>query len=186
MKKIIYTRPDGGLTVLHPVEGARLAKAVHFEDGTFMAADPQPVDRFVRQWPVPGAVAVWAETEDEFVARIAAKDVPAGAANAQIVDESAIPADRTFRNAWKAGSGVVEHDMDKAREIQKNTLRAMRAPLLAALDVEFMRALEVNDMAQASAVAAQKQALRDVTADPAIAAATTPEALLAVVPDALT
>jgi len=40
------------------------------------------------------------ETYDEFIARIAAKDVPAGTSY-KIVPVEDIPTDRTFRNAWE-------------------------------------------------------------------------------------
>lgn len=103
----------------------------------------------------------------------------------QELPESAIPSDRTFRDAWKAGNGVVEHDMAKAREIHKDRLRGMRAPKLASLDVDYIRADESGDSAKKAAIKTQKQALRDVTADPRIAAAMTPEELAAIVPDAL-
>jgi hypothetical protein len=48
-----------------------------------------------------------------------------------------------------------------------------------------MRAQEQGDQAKADEIAAKKQALRDVTADPAIDAATTPDELKAVRPDVL-
>lgn len=226
MKKIIYTRPDGGLSVVHPTAGARLALKITLPDGDILenlrvlkesekikpaiyedlteeeiAAGaipgllevaawsdpvtepiPTPADFFRRGWPVEGAVAEWAETEDEFVARIAAKGVPADARNVQIVDAAAIPTDRTFRNAWKSGAGCVDHDMPQCVEIQKQRLRELRAPKLAALDVEFMRAIEAGDTEKQVSIAAQKQALRDVTADPALLAAKTLDALKAVVP----
>lgn len=194
MKRIIYTRPDGGLSVCTPAQGGRLAFWITLADGTVIdARDPVqratkqnppavPVDSLLRRWPVEGAVAEWAETEDEWVARIAAKDVPKDATDVQIVDESAIPTDRTFRNGWKAGMGKVEHDMPKCREIHKDRLRELRAPKLAALDVEYMRALEAGDSALAADIAAQKQVLRDVTKDPAITAAKTVDELKAAVP----
>ena len=56
---------------------------------------------------------------------------------------------------------------------------------LAALDVEYQHADERGDVAEKARIAAKKQALRDVTADPAIEAAQTPEALKAVWPDIL-
>lgn len=185
MKKIIYTRPDGTFVVVHPCEGFRLASAVVLADGTEILALPdqfRPVDNFLRRWPVDGAVARWAESEDEFIARIAAKDVPADATDVQIVDAALIPADRAFRNAWKAGAGRVEHDMDKCREIHKARLRELRAPKLAALDVDFMRALESGDSALMSEISAKKQALRDVTKTPEISAAKSPEELKTVIP----
>ena len=62
-------------------------------------------------------------------------------------------------------------DMAKAKEIHKENIRAVREPLLSALDVEFQRALETS--ADTSAIVAKKNALRDAPADSAIDAATT-------------
>jgi hypothetical protein len=94
-----------------------------------------------------------------------------------------VPADRTFRGAWQFDGNAVEIDMDKARDIHRDHLRAERGPKLAALDVAYMKALE--QAGDTAAIAAEKQALRDVTADARIADATTPEALKALTLDAL-
>ena len=80
---------------------------------------------------------------------------------------------------------MIKVNMDKAREIKKDMIRAERSPKLAALDVEFMRAVEAGDTDLQATIAAKKQALRDATDDPAIASATTPDELKAVVPAAL-
>ena len=52
-------------------------------------------------------------------------------------------------------------DINKAKDITKDRLRAERKPLLEAQDVAFQRALEIN--ADTSAIVAEKQRLRDVT-----------------------
>ena len=185
MKKIVYTI-DWQLHVCVPTEGSRLAHGVKLKSGEVLRAPkPQQVDRFLRLWPVDGAVADWAETEDEFVARIAAKDVPTNAANTLITDAASIPTDRTFRNAWKLGISGVEIDMPMAREIKREHLRVLRKPKIDALDVDYMRADERGDIAEEQRIAILKQALRDVTANPAIEAAKTPEELKTVIPDAL-
>ena len=62
-------------------------------------------------------------------------------------------------------------DMAKAKKIHKTNIRVAREPKLAALDIEFQRALEAS--ADTSAIVAKKQALRDAPADSAIDAATT-------------
>lgn len=54
-------------------------------------------------------------------------------------------------------------NIDKAKAIKLDQLRAERAPKLAALDLAFMRAVERGDLLEQSSIAAQKQALRDVT-----------------------
>ena len=50
----------------------------------------------------------------------------------------------------------------KAEDATRDRLRAEREPRLAALDVQFMRAIEAGQ--DTTAIAAEKQALRDVTA----------------------
>ena len=80
---------------------------------------------------------------------------------------------------------MIKVNMTKAREIKRDQLRAERKPLLEQLDVEFMRAVEAGDAEKQALIAERKQQLRDVTADPAIDAATTPDELKAVWPEAL-
>lgn len=76
-------------------------------------------------------------------------------------------------------------NMQKAVEIKKDMVRAARQPLLDALDIEMMRAIESGDTAKQAEVSAKKQALRDATQDPAILSAQTPEELKAATPAAL-
>ena len=52
-------------------------------------------------------------------------------------------------------------NLSKAKDITKDRLRADRAPLLQALDVQFQRALETN--ADTTEIVAEKQRLRDIT-----------------------
>ena len=57
---------------------------------------------------------------------------------------------------------MITIDLDKAKSITKDRLRAERAPLLAVQDVAFQRALEANG--DTAAIVAEKQRLRDITA----------------------
>jgi hypothetical protein len=52
-------------------------------------------------------------------------------------------------------------DINKAKDITKDRLRAEREPLLLAQDIAFQRALELS--ADTSAIVAEKQRLRDIT-----------------------
>ena len=56
---------------------------------------------------------------------------------------------------------MITINIDKAKAITKDRLRAERAPLLAAQDVAYQRALEAS--ADTSAIVTEKQRLRDVT-----------------------
>ena len=87
----------------------------------------------------------------------------------QEVDASTvtIPDTRHFRNAWKLTGEVIEEDLDAARTLHRQRIRTARAPLLEALDVEYMRLQETG--ADTSACVAKKQALRDAPEAAAIA-----------------
>lgn len=152
MRRIIFTRPDGGLSVVTPV---------------------------INTHPVREQITA-AQAEARAWGRL-----PANAINPQWVSADRVPADRTFRAAWTAGLGSVEHDMEKCRAIHRDHLRTLRKPLLEALDVNYMRAMERGASAEMHAIAEQKQALRDVTASPDIDTAPTPQALKAVMPACL-
>ena len=79
-----------------------------------------------------------------------------------------VPSDRHFRGAWSLSGTVISEDMTKAKEIFKDKIREVRAQLLEAEDVTYMKALEAGDSdAQAASVTA-KNALRDAPAASAI------------------
>ena len=71
---------------------------------------------------------------------------------------------------------MITINLDKAKSITKDRLRAERTPLLQAQDVAFQRALEAD--AETSAIVAEKQRLRDITLQ--VDTATTLEELKAI------
>ncbi len=96
-------------------------------------------------------------------------------------DASAVtmPADRHFRGAWSLSGSVISEDMDVAKEIFRDKVRAVRAPLLDAEDVVYMKALETDDADAKAASVTKKAALRDAPAASAINAASDIAALKA-------
>jgi len=88
---------------------------------------------------------------------VAEKDVLDGA-EYKIIEDTELPKDRVFRNAWNYD---LKEDIPKSKEIWKDKLRADRKPLLAALDVDSMRAIE--DAKDTVAIIAEKNRLRDIT-----------------------
>jgi len=56
---------------------------------------------------------------------------------------------------------TISINLDKAKNIKKESLRQERKPLLEAQDVAFQRALESNS--DTTAIVAEKQRLRDIT-----------------------
>jgi hypothetical protein len=63
---------------------------------------------------------------------------------------------------------MITIDITKAKDIAKDKLRTERAPVLASLDVSYMRAVESGNTELQTAIAEQKQALRDITAHESI------------------
>ena len=84
-----------------------------------------------------------------------------------------VPSDRHFREAWTLNGKVISEDMTKAKEIFKDKIREVRAPLLDAEDVGYMKALEADDADAKTASVTKKKALRDAPAAQAITDADT-------------
>ena len=83
------------------------------------------------------------------------------------------PSDRHFRGAWSLSGKVISEDMTAAKVIFKKKIREVRAPLLDAEDVVYMKALEADDADAKTASVAKKKALRDAPAASAIDSADT-------------
>ena len=84
-----------------------------------------------------------------------------------------VPSDRHFRGAWSLDGTVISEDVTAAKVIFKEKIREVRAPLLEAEDVVYMKALEADDADAKTASVAKKKALRDAPAASAITSADT-------------
>jgi len=147
MDVIVFTRPDGGTTVVIPAYNDRIGGKKR------------------------------GESQEAYLAYVAKKSIPDDATNIHICDDSAIPQDRTFRNAWEQGvNKVPEVSMPKARVLHMDRIRLARNTALAVLDIETMKGRDVQ---------AEKQVLRDIPQTFDLSSATTPEALKALIPDGL-
>lgn len=90
-----------------------------------------------------------------------------------------IPSDRLFRDAWVLNGTVITEDLDAAKDIFRDKIRAVRTPLLEAEDVVYMKALEADDSTAKAASVTKKNALRDAPAAQAITDSTTIDELKA-------
>ena len=88
---------------------------------------------------------------------------------------STMPSDRHFRNAWvfSEDKNTITEDVTAAKVIFKDKIREVRAPLLEAEDVVYMKALEADDATAKAASVAKKKKLRDAPAASAITSADT-------------
>jgi hypothetical protein len=109
-----------------------------------------------------GGVATCIPTGEISIESVLAKDVPQGR-GARIVNAEDLPNEhQDYYDAWEMDATSVTVNLAKAKELTKDRLRAERTPLLAAQDVAFQRALEEGT--DTSAIVAEKQRLRDITA----------------------
>ena len=133
MDKIMYTRPDGGLSIVVPASKEAVEKVLG-----------------------PMSQAAYEQHVWE-------RSVPEDAIDPRPVKDDAIPADREFRNAWVDVSPkpVVDIDVEKARDLKLEELRIVRNAELDKLDKEFMIAFERGD--DLEAIRAKKVDLRNVT-----------------------
>lgn len=104
-----------------------------------------------------GGLSVIIPTGELSIEEVAAKDVPEGLPY-EIVEDSAIPGDRTFRGAWVANGTAVEVDLDQAKEIGHTMRRAARAEEFAPYDRIISLQIPGND---AEVAEDARQVIRD-------------------------
>ena len=89
------------------------------------------------------------------------KDVPEGVPY-KIVDS--LDLDNDYFNAYDySEESGAEVNIEKAKALHLDKFREARKPKLSKLDVDYMKAIEVEDSVAASAIAVKKQELRDIT-----------------------
>lgn len=100
--------------------------------------------------------------------------------------DSAIPTDRTFRNAWEDTTPelVIDVDMAKARNIHLDSIRIKRNAELTKLDIQAIKAQDMGNAETLAQIRARKQELRDLPATlvPTLASAVSVDALKAIQP----
>lgn len=153
--RFAYTRPDGGVSVVNAARREDLERTIKFDSN-------EAYENYVLQ-----------------------RSIPADAANVTRLTDAATPDRCEFRNGWVLTDGKITFHMEKCREILRNKMRIVRQPLLEALDVDYQRADEAGDAVKKAAIAKSKQTLRDVTKDPAIDSARSPDDLRSVWPECL-
>ena len=129
MRRILYTRPDGGISIIVPVISRDDIKE-------FTEADAE-----ARAWD---------------------NSIPAEAINPRFIEEADVPKERGFRNAWIADGAKIKTDMEKARAIHMDRIRAARNAELVKLDISQMTAISKSDTIEMTKIEAQKETLRDL------------------------
>ncbi len=114
-------------------------------------------------------------TTDAEIEQRAWDKLPVDAINPVFVDESVIPTDRTFRNAWEHGGDSVIQNITKAKNIAHDVRRTARSAEFAPLDIKATIPSEATAAEAARALIRTKYATMQAEID----AATTINALTA-------
>lgn len=77
----------------------------------------------------------------EDIEAVVKKSIPEGISY-EILEDTDIPSDRTFRNAWVKNGKGIRIDMPLARLIHMTSIRKVRAEELIKTDQELLRAIE--------------------------------------------
>jgi len=165
--KIIYENDEGGVCIIHPapkenVKFVNVSKGLDIksDDSAFTIsvkkARKAAIDKILRIFTVHPPI------EGEWLNFIAEHDVPPGRAF-EIVEDSYIPSDRTFRDSWKKVGSKVEVDMEKAKEIHMERIRAIRDRELVKSDPLVVR--EIENGGNLTNIRVERQKLRDIPQD---------------------
>ena len=107
--------------------------------------------------------------------------LPVDAINPVFVDESVIPTDRTFRNAWEHGGDSVTQNITKAKNIAHDKRREARAEEFKPHDEIIMKQIPGADFTVAEAARAAIRT-KYSTMQTAINAASTVDAIKSAMP----
>ena len=100
--------------------------------------------------------------DQQFIESIQDRTVPKGIKSTLIDSSSLAKLGRYFRDAWELSGSSVIINMEKARKIHLDVIRAKRNEQIAALDIPFMIALERGDQDSIADISKTKQTLRDI------------------------
>ena len=134
MKKIIYTRADGGISIVSPAPKKDLEKVLG-------PLTHKQYKKHVMERSIPAGITC---------REIEGSDLPASRElrNAWVD---------------KTPESTIDICCEKAKDILLVKLRASRNEALAASDVDMTRALEDNDLAKVNAMRTRRSALRNAT-----------------------
>jgi hypothetical protein len=94
MNKILYTRPDGGVSIIHPVDQSKVEETLG------------PLSK------------------EDYEAHVMAVSVPSDAVNVTFIADKDIPEKDEFRNAWAQSGSIIQYDLNKSKSLVDEKLQA--------------------------------------------------------------
>lgn len=133
MNRIIYSKPDGTITIVTPIVKSSIEKVL-------------------------GPL-----TDEQYADHVISRSIPSDAINVRYIEDSDIPESREFRDAWTdiTADSKIDICLEKAKEVKLKEMRLKRDKLLEEVDKEFIIALEKGE--DTSEIKSRKQSLRDST-----------------------
>lgn len=185
MKKILYKNPEGGVSIVYPTPKERLEpqlltlhnrehekseklrrKDLEEQAAQWLKDNPEQTElpkelQYVRKECPPFVFG-----QEEYEAHVKARSLKGDEQGVRDLDDSDIPASRTFRNAWvdDLPNTQINIDMAKAKEIALESLRQKRNYTLSRTDAEYIKLSETgSDNSRLQALKEYRQKLRDAT-----------------------
>lgn len=135
-QSLAFINSNGGVSICHPIEEARQevveTPAVYAKEGDLLQelvlddnSDVVTPEIIADGTEIITEALMRPQTDDEFIAWVAAKDLPIGTIY-KVVNRSELP-DSYFFNAYNLVDNSVQIDMVKARIFHVNQMRAFRA-----------------------------------------------------------
>jgi hypothetical protein len=124
MKKIVYTRSDGGLSIVHPylsIDDIPFALALLREEEVEIVLPI--VNGQIDDFLLIEKLKEYQRVQDFMVNRAHIKSIPSDASDIKIIDEEKIPKDRTFRSAFEQSGENIVINMEKAKTIHFERLK---------------------------------------------------------------
>lgn len=163
-KRIVYTRPDSGVSLILPAPTAM--RALQNGGGLMRLSQRNyEIAKFVAGGVLEAAAVTWVDgmiggghVEASFYAALRDKDIAPDGYDPDVLAQA--PIDREFRNAWMRpqGGGPIGIDIAKARGIQSARIVAAQAHAVLQLESDRQHALIEGRSADAAKLASDKAA----------------------------
>lgn len=161
--KAVYTRKiDGGLSLINGAPKENIERDLSGASDAQIARD-KASGHLLADLERNKETGLFSLTDEQYHRLVLSHAVQHETDRVTVLPDDVVLPSEEFFDAWTHDGKEFGHDLEKARAIQLERIRAARAPKLAELDVVFMRALESGDAAAQAEVTQEKDKLRAIT-----------------------
>lgn len=161
--KIVFINPDNSIGIIHPTQNPSVIKRVLQQDDDGNASEIF-IERFI--------------TIDE----VALRDVPEGTPY-HVIEDSELPDDYTFRDAWTHDGQILSVDLERAKQIHLSRIRSARIAKFEELGFPLRLDADLEKSIIPQQTRDKLQTLRNIPQKLDLSAVSSPEELRAIWPE---